>query len=258
MIRKIGPDDFAKGMMFLAIFIAGILLGAATGGWSNLQGWISALSGWFAGGAAIWIGLTQLGPLLAEMQQKKQTNAVERIQLAREVDLNLSSQIDEMANYFFRYKMEQPAVNFALFKAADPLERNQSVQDEIFAFLKVVDKISREQSRLLRYADEIPAVSQKRNNLRLKTTELYLHLYKLFSEIGERGLEANVIKSHENQIRFFKSLGEKGCFERIEAAGSAVINAVHEFRMSMSEEIYRLEQKLLSESDHRRSPSADG
>ncbi|QFT31799.1 hypothetical protein FIV00_15005 [Labrenzia sp. THAF82] len=67
MIKKLDPDTFAKGIMVLAIFGGGILVGAAFGGIEPFRQWISALSGWYAGGAALWIGLTQIRPLLEQI-----------------------------------------------------------------------------------------------------------------------------------------------------------------------------------------------
>ncbi|WP_299482029.1 hypothetical protein [uncultured Roseibium sp.] len=113
MTRKLGPDDFAKGMMFLAILIAGILIGAATGGWANLQAWTSALSGRFAGGVALWIGITQLGPLLLDMKEKSTQSKAQKLETIVEIRKKLRNHVKRSNHFRAVMHVENPLVLLA-------------------------------------------------------------------------------------------------------------------------------------------------
>jgi len=77
-------------------------------GGDSFRHWISALSGWFAGGAAIWVGVTQLRPLVQDVRRKERNEIQEEISVWTKTIREMARVYPEIGSELVAFKSEEP------------------------------------------------------------------------------------------------------------------------------------------------------
>lgn len=252
MIRKLNSDDFAKLMMFVAIFIAGLTLGAATNGWSNLQSWISALSGWFAGGAAIWIGVTQLRPIIEDHTDRRRSKLEERTLRLLEKSRELRKCRYSANGIFSTYMTEKPAKTIFLGTEGSISERIAGLNDFFNEVDEIVENIDFVRASFVFQPNT-------RQEFRLADLELMGAINSFRDEIGKTERKVVNFCSDKTTVKtsqieaFMNDLDTNNEFDGIRRETNALRDKVEKYHFALKLEILHTEvmiQTNLRERGH--------
>lgn len=246
---------FTAAICIFAGFVAGNLMGADS---VDVREWISALSGIVGGliaaGVAIWIGITQLKPLLAEQRDKRTQALLQREEICRRAVFEISMEVgvcgESLAEFFM------PGAPASLLP--EPHESEQEAQVRILKTLEApyesLDRLQRQITLFQITPESLSELSDAKSKAAVAVNELIGAFtdfrIAVIDKVVSLGETSRRPPSKEDVTFALKTRRSMNALAQIGPKFEHTQNEFRKFYEAIGRELKRVEEELL-EKHHR-------